>query len=112
MSEPNFGDYIALNHAIIWSLVRVLNAAGVLTFSEIGAVCREAAEHMGNHRARSQVLEFAESLEAGAASTEGGPAPRWTPEVVSGGQNGGGKDGGGAAGRLPRPVACLLTSDT
>ncbi len=96
MSEPSFGDYIALNHAIIWSLVRALNAAGVLTLAEIGAVCREAAEHLGNHRARAHVLEFAESLET--AGAEGGPAPRWTPEVVPGGHNGGGKDGGGAAG--------------
>ena len=67
MSEPSFGDYIALNHAMIVSLVLSLIAAGTLAPSEIAAELRESAEDMENDRTRAHLLALAEKLERAEA---------------------------------------------
>ena len=84
MTEPTYGDFIAYIHAIVMSLALALIAAGVLTRFEFAAACRRTAEGMESGYVRSNVLKFAESIEA--AGVDGEPAPLWTPEVIPGGK--------------------------
>ncbi len=89
MSEPGFGDYIALNTAMIQCLACTLIAAGVLDRSDIAAAYRSTAELLPNELVASELRGRAESLEAAEAHAERLPAPGWTPEVVPGGKDGG-----------------------
>ncbi len=92
MTEPNYGDYIAYNHAFIISVAIAQRAAGAATLPEIGAVCRKTAESMEDNISRSLLLGMAETLEA--AGVDGDPAPLWTPELIPGGKDNSGKTAG------------------
>jgi hypothetical protein len=90
MSEPGFGDYIALNTSIILSLAHALIAAGTLDPSDIAVACRATAENMSpDDRVRTEMLAFAERWDEVEAGAERLPAPGWTPEVIPGGKDGG-----------------------
>ncbi len=94
MSEPGFGDYIALNTAMIQCLACTLIAAEVIDPSDIAAAYRSAAELFPNELTASKLQAFAKSLEEAEARAERLPAPGWTPEVVPGGKDDGKDDGG------------------
>ncbi len=95
MREANYGDYIALHHAMITCHALALNAAGLIPASEIAAVYRNYAERMEDDYSRAELLNSAEVLEG--LEDEAQTTPRWTPKVVPGGKDGGGEDGGGEA---------------
>ena len=90
MSKLEFSDYIILQYAMIVSLARALIDTGMLHRSDIAAACRTTAENMSDDDGvRRHLLAFAEGLEAAEAGADRLLAPGWTPEVVSGGKNGG-----------------------
>ncbi len=89
MSEPGFGDYIALNYSMIVSLVFALIGTEALSATEIASACRTTAENMSPDGARTRLLAFAETLEEAEAGAERLLAPGWTPEVVRGGKDDG-----------------------
>ncbi len=93
MSYSSFGEAMFTDHCILQSLVFALIGIGVIAPSEIAKACRRTAEDALPGDGRARLLAFAKSLEDAEAGAEGGRAPRWTPEVVPGGHNGGGTNG-------------------
>ena len=92
MSEPGFGTYIGLNYSMIQSLAYALIDTGMLSAADLASACRTTAESLPNELLASDLRAFADSLEKAEAGAERLPAPGWTPEVVSGGKDGGGGD--------------------
>ena len=90
MSEPGYGDYIALNYAMTVSFARALIDTGMLSAADLASAYRTTAESLPNELAASELRAFAEILEEAGADRL--LAPGWAPEVVPGGKDDG--DGG------------------
>ncbi len=87
MSEPSFGDYIALVYALIISFAFAMFAASSVSPSEIATECRITAEEMESGQTRSLLLSFADRMDRVDTRARGRSTPRWTPEVIPGGRD-------------------------
>ena len=81
MAEPNLGDYIVVNRALILALAGLLEALDMVTPDETAAVFRLASENCDG-AAKESLLALADNWDKDLE-------PPWTPEVVAGGKDDG-----------------------